>query len=184
MKKVKALLVYAFSGPRVKNIYKNEQGIHTWQRTPPTESKGRTHTSSITIAIMEINNYKEVEIRPDEIRIETTRGSGAGGQHKNVTDSCVIITHYATGIKVVRDGRNQHKNKEDALNEIKRRVNDFYRTGHIDDSVEQRREQIGKGDRTDKRRTYRVKDVMVIDHITNKTARLKDILRGKIELLA
>ena len=96
----------------------------------------------------------------------------------------MIITHISTGIKVVRDGRKQHQNKEDALKEIKRRVNDFYRTGHIEESVEERREQIGKGDRGDKRRTYRVKDSMVIDHITNKTASFKDILRGKIELLA
>lgn len=107
-----------------------------------------------------------------------------GGQHKNTTDSCVVVTHNATGIKVVRDGRNQHKNKEDALKEIKRRVNEFYRTGHVEDVVEERRDQIGNGDRGDKRRTYRVKDGMVSDHITNKTASLKDILRGKIELLA
>ena len=172
------------SGPHVKQIYKNEVGNHRWQRIPPTERKGRVHTSSITVAILEVNDYKEVTIRPDEIRIETTRGSGAGGQHKNVTDSCVIVTHYSTGIKVVRDGRNQHKNKEDALKEITKRVNEYYRTGHISDSVEERRDQIGKGERSDKRRTYRVKDAMVTDHITNKTASLKDILRGKLELLA
>ena len=116
--------------------------------------------------------------------METTRGTGNGGQHKNTTDSCVVVTHEATGIKVVRDGRNQHKNKEDALKELKKRVNEFYRTGHVSEEVEERREQIGKGDRSDKRRTYRVKDSIVVDHITNKTASLKDILRGKIELLA
>lgn len=107
-----------------------------------------------------------------------------GGQHKNVTDSCVIITHFATGIKVVRDGRKQHQNKEDALEELKKRVNEYYRTGHIGDVVEERRNQIGNGERGDKRRTYRVKDAIVIDHLTNKTASLKDILRGKIELLS
>lgn len=94
-----------------------------------------------------------------------------------------MVTHHATGIKVVRDGRHQHKNKEDALNELTKRVNEFYRTGHLGDVVEERREQIGNGDRGDKRRTYRVKDAIVIDHITNKTASLKDILKGKIELL-
>lgn len=132
---------------------------------------------------MEQNDYKEVDIRPDEIRIETTRGSGAGGQHKNVTDSCVIVTHYSTGIKVVRDGRSQHQNKDDALKEIKTRVNEFYRTGHITDSVEERRKQIGNGARGDKRRTYRVKDNLVIDHVTNKTISLKDMMKGKLELL-
>jgi len=136
------------------------------------------------VAILDSTNYKEVDIHPDELKIETTRGSGAGGQHKNTTDSCVVITHISTGIKVVRDGRNQHANKEDALKEIKKRVNEFYRTGHITEEVEERRDQIGKGERSDKRRTYRVKDGLVIDHITGKTASYKDIQKGKIELLA
>ncbi len=133
---------------------------------------------------MEVSNYKDIEILPSEIKIETTRGSGSGGQHKNTTDSCVIVTHRPTGIKVTRDGRNQHANKEDALKELKKRVNEYYRTGQIEEEVEERREQIGKGDRSDKRRTYRVKDGVVIDHITGKTASYKDILKGKIELLA
>lgn len=132
---------------------------------------------------MEENDYNDVEIQPNEYRLETTRGTGNGGQHKNTTDSCVVVTHHATGIKVVRDGRDQHKNKEDALKELKIRVNGFYKTGHLEDIVEERRDQIGKGDRGDKRRTYRVKDSIVVDHITNKTASLKDILRGKINLL-
>jgi peptide chain release factor 1 len=95
-----------------------------------------------------------------------------------------VITHLSTGIKVVRDGRNQHANKEDGLKEIKKRVNEFYRTGHITEEIEERRDQIGKGERSDKRRTYRVKDGLVIDHITGKSASYKDIQKGKIELLA
>lgn len=176
--------IYVFSGPKVNDIFQNEVGNHRWQRVPPTEKKGRVHTSSITVAILEENEYNEVELHPSEYRLETTRGTGNGGQHKNTTDSCVVVTHHSTGLKVVRDGRNQHKNKEDALKELKKRVNDFYRTGHLEESVEERRDQIGKGDRSDKRRTYRVKDSLVVDHITNKTASLKDILRGKIELLS
>jgi peptide chain release factor 1 len=124
-----------------------------------------------------------VEIHPSEIRIETTRGSGPGGQHRNTTDSTVIVTHISTGIKVVRNGRDQHKNKDEALTEIAKRVNHFYQTGKIDEEVEERREQIGNGCRGDKRRTYRVKDDSVIDHITDKRASLKEILKGKIELL-
>lgn len=125
-----------------------------------------------------------MELHPNEYRLETTRGTGNGGQHKNTTDSCVVVTHEATGIKVVRDGRCQHKNKEEALKELKMRVNNFYKTGHDNANSEERREQIGEGGRSDKRRTYRVKDNLVIDHITNKTASLKDILRGRIDLLA
>lgn len=178
------LITIWISGNNAKNTFSNEEGSHRWQRVPPTERKGRVHTSSITVAILDVNDYKEVEIRPDEIRIETTRGSGSGGQRKNVTDNCVVMTHLATGLKVVRDGRQQHKNKEDALEELTKRVNNLYRTGHDGEVTNERREQIGDGARSDKRRTYRVKDSIVIDHITGKTASLKDVMRGKIELLS
>lgn len=168
----------------MKKFFSNEVGgPHRWQRVPPTERKGRVHTSTITVAILEVNDYKDIDIPMNEIRIETTRGQGSGGQHKNVTDSCVIVTHEHTGIKVVRDGRQQHSNKEDALKELKRRVNEFYRTGHLNEVIEERRDQIGSGERSDKRRTYRVKDGLVIDHISGKTASFKDIMKGRIELL-
>ena len=184
MKKEAASPIYVFSGPKVKEIFENEQGIHSWHRVPPTEKKGRLHTSSITVVLLEENEYKNIELSSNEMRIETTRGTGKGGQHKNTTDSCVIITHIATGIKVVRDGRDQHKNKRDAIEELTKRVNNYYRVGHEEIAVGERREQIGNSDRSDKRRTYRVKDSIVVDHITNKTASLKDVLRGKIDLLS
>ncbi|MEK6828602.1 MAG: peptide chain release factor-like protein [Nanoarchaeota archaeon] len=133
--------------------------------------------------MLEKDDYKEVEIYPNEIRIETTRGSGNGGQHRNTTDSCVIVTHISTGIKVVRDSRNQHKNKEEAIDELKKRVNHFYRTGHMADEVEERREQIGTGLRSDKRRTYRVKDDSVCDHVTGKNCSFKQFMKGNLELL-
>lgn len=94
------------------------------------------------------------------------------------------MTHIATGISVRRDGRHQHKNKSDALEELTKRVNSFYRTGHDEIGIEERRAQIGDGACSDKRRTYRVKDSIVVDHITGKTVSLKDIMRGKIELLS
>lgn len=176
--------IYVFSGLNVKEIFQHEVGLHRWQRVPPTEKRGRVHTSTITVAIIEENNYQDIQLYPDEYRLETTRGTGNGGQHKNTTDSCVVVTHIITNIKVQRDGRNQHKNKEEALKELTRRVNHYYKVGHDSVEVEERREQIGDGTRSDKRRTYRVKDNCVIDHITNKSASLKDIMRGKIELLA
>lgn len=184
MKKEVALPIYVFSGTKVKEIFQNEIGNHRWQRIPPTEKKGRVHTSSITVALIEEDEYKEIQLFPNDYRIETTRGTGKGGQHKNTTDSCVIMTHLSTGIKVVRDGRDQHKNKADAIKELTKRVNYFYKTGHELIAIEERRDQIGEGCRSDKRRTYRVKDSIVVDHITNKTASLKDILRGKIDLLS
>ena len=133
---------------------------------------------------MEVNEFKEIEIYPDELNIEFTRGRGPGGQHRNTTDSTVVITHISTGIKVVRNGRCQHKNKEEGLVEMKKRVNDFYRSGQDNAVSEERREQIGDGARGDKRRTYRVKDGVVTDHVTGKTATIKEIFKGKIELLA
>ena len=175
---------FAFSGKGVRALFDNEVGTHTWQRVPPTEKRGRMHISTITVAFLEEDIYQSVDVRPDEVRIETIRGSGKGGQHKNVTDSCVVMTHLATGIRVVVDGRDQHKNRRDAFKETSLRVNEFYQTGHDKGSVNERRDQIGvTGGRGDKRRTYKVKDATVIDHITGKTARLKDILRGKISLL-
>jgi peptide chain release factor 1 len=133
--------------------------------------------------MLEVSTYKDIQVPQDELKIETTRGTGNGGQHKNSTDSCVVMTHIPTGIKVVRDGRSQISNKEDAYKEINRRVNLFYRTGQITEEAENRKEQIGDGARSDKRRTYRVKDGFVVDHITNKTATIKEILKGKINLL-
>lgn len=132
---------------------------------------------------MDSDEYQEVDIYPSEIRLETTRGTGNGGQHKNTTDSCVVVTHISTGIKVVRDGRNQHKNKEEALAELKKRVNHFYRTGHMEEEIEERRSQIGSGLRGDKRRTYRSKDDQVQDHLTGKSCSLKQFMRGNLELL-
>jgi peptide chain release factor 1 len=168
------LFIYVFSGSDPKKIFNNEQGVHSWHRVPPTEKKGRVHTSSITVVILEDNNYKEKNLSTNEVKIETTRGQGPGGQHRNTTDSTVVITHESTGIKVVRNGRCQHKNKAEALIELTKRVNEFYRCGHNSIDIEHRRGQIGNGERSDKRRTYRVKDNSVSDHITNKTASLKE----------
>ena len=132
---------------------------------------------------MESRTYREVEIGMNEVHLELTRGTGNGGQHKNTTDSCVVMIHRATGIKVVRDGRNQYKNKEEALAEINKRVNAFYRTGYSQEVAEERNNQIGNGERSDKKRTYREKDDRVTDHETGKTASLKQFMRGKLELL-
>lgn len=132
---------------------------------------------------MDDNQYKDVDIYPSEVRVEYTRGSGPGGQHKNTTDSCVILTHYSTGIKARVDGRSQHKNEDKAWKELTKRVNHYYKTGEDAREVENRKEQIGVGGRSEKRRTYRVKDDEVIDHISGKRTKLKFILRGKLELL-
>jgi peptide chain release factor 1 len=141
------------------------------------------HTSIITVSVSEQNNYEDVEIYPSEVKVEYTRGTGNGGQHKNTTDSCVVLTHYATGIKVRRDGRNQHKNKRDAWTELTKRVNLVYKNGVDGEHSRNIKQQVGSGYRGDKRRTYNYKTGIVQDHVTNKNMSLKHFLRGKIENL-
>jgi peptide chain release factor 1 len=135
------------------------------------------------VAILDKDEYKHVELHPSEVSIITTRDSGPGGQHRNTTDSCVVITHIATGIQVKEAAKDQHKNKREAMRKLTERVNHFYKTGHIEDEVEERREQIGTGLRSDKRRTYRVKDDTVTDHVTGKSCSFKQFMKGNLELL-
>jgi len=129
------------------------------------------------------DEYQEVEIYSNEVSIIYTKDSGPGGQHRNKTESCVIMTHDATGIKVKEAGKDQHKNRRAALKKITKKVNHFYKTGKIEDVVTERREQIGTGFRGDKKRTYRVTDDSIIDHETGKSCSFKKFMRGNIELL-
>ena len=171
------------TGRGVKKFFSNESGGHRFQRVPPTERNGRVHTSIITVSVSEQNNYDEVEIYQSEVKVEYTRGTGNGGQHKNTTDSCVVLTHYATGIKVRRDGRNQHKNKKDAWTELTKRVNVVYKNGVDGEHSRNIKQQVGSGYRGDKRRTYDYRTGIVRDHVTEKNMSLKQFLRGKIENL-
>ena len=182
-KREKDIFHCVFSGVGVKKYFSQETGGHRIQRVPPTESKGRVHTSSVTVAVMEPGQQEKIQLKESEIRIETTRGMGNGGQHKNTTDSCVIITHFPTGIKVRRDGRDQHKNKEDALSELTKRVQGLYDSKKNKKESEERRVQIGTGFRGDKIRTYIYKSDLVCDHITGKKTSLKQIFKGNLKLL-
>jgi len=137
----------------------------------------------VTIAILEKDEYKDVEIYESEVSIIRTRDSGPGGQHRNVTDSCVIITHTATGITAKEAGKSQHKNKSAAMKEITRKVNHFYRTGKIEEEIEERRGQIGTGFRGDKKRTYRAHRDTVVDHVTGKSCSFRQFMKGNLELL-
>jgi len=155
-----------------------------FSRVPPTESKGRTHTSSVTVAVMEPIQQTQVELNLNEIEIKTTRGTGCGGQHKNVTDSCVIIKHLKTGLVVrCEKERSQIKNKEFALKELTKRVQDLYNSKTNAKEVINRREQIGTGSRSEKRRTYTFKSDTVIDHVSGKRASLKMVFKGNLKLL-
>lgn len=175
---------YVFSGNGVKEFFSKEPGNHRWQRIPPTETKGRVHTSSITVAVLyNTPEQKKFFINPKEFEITTTRGTGNGGQHKNTTDSCVVVKHISTGITVREDGRSQHQNKEFAIAEVTRRVREYYDSLKKKGVDDERRNQIGSGLRGDKIRTYNVKDDRAVDHRNGKKVSLSKILKGYLELL-
>lgn len=183
MKLEVALSCFAFSGKGVENYFQNEIGGHRWQRVSPTEKRGRVHTSSITVALIPEEEYK-FKLNEDEIDRKYTRSSGKGGQHRNKVETCVVLTHKPTGIQVrIGNNRERHRNEEIAWEEMERRIKEIYFSKLKGNEVNNRREQIGNGSRGDKRRTYRVKDDLVIDHITNKKVKLKEILKGNLELI-
>jgi peptide chain release factor 1 len=177
------LSCFTFSGKGVEKYFQNEVGNHRWQRVSPTEKRGRTHTSSVTVALIPEEEYN-FKLNRQEVDRKYTRSSGKGGQHRNKVETCVVLTHKPTGIQVrIGNNRERHRNEELAWEEMERRLKEIYFSEKKGEEIGNRLKQIGKGGRSDKRRTYRVKDDIVVDHITNKKTSLKKILRGNIELL-
>jgi peptide chain release factor 1 len=165
---------------------KFESGGHRVQRVPVTETQGRIHTSACTIAVMpEPDDIADVDIRPDEIRIDTFRASGAGGQHINKTDSAVRITHLPTGIVVeCQDDRSQHKNKAQALKVLSARIKDKQVREQQASEAATRRTLVGSGDRSERIRTYNFPQGRVTDHRINLTLyKLEFILDGDLDEL-
>ena len=165
---------------------KFESGGHRVQRVPVTETQGRIHTSACTLAVMpEADEVAEVDIRPDEIRIDTFRASGAGGQHINKTDSAVRITHLTTGIVVeCQDDRSQHKNKAQALKVLAARIKDRQNRAQQAEEAATRKSLIGSGDRSERIRTYNFPQGRVTDHRINLTLyKLEFILDGELDEL-
>ena len=160
-------------------LFAGEPGGHRWQRVPPTEKRGRVQTSTITIAVLAEQRDVALTIRPEDVDVETMRGSGAGGQHRNVTDSAVRARHLPTGIEVrCESERSQHLNKELAMRVLAARVADRARAAIDGERADDRRRQVGSGMRGDKRRTLRVQDDQVTDHVDGRTWRFKAYARG------
>ncbi len=162
--------------------FKYESGTHRVQRIPVTESQGRIHTSAATVAVLPEADDIEININPDDLRIDVYRSSGSGGQHVNTTDSAVRITHLPTGLVVTcQDEKSQYKNKEKAMKILYARLSDFYRSQQKLKIASQRKAQVGSGDRSERIRTYNFPQGRVTDHRINLTLyKLEQILNGEL----
>lgn len=160
-------------------LFAGERGGHRWQRVPETERRGRVHTSTITVAVLEAPASVDLSIQLGDVDVETMRGSGAGGQHRNKTDSAVRARHRPTGIEVrCESERSQYQNRELALQVLAARVADQDRAQRAAERAADRRGQVGSGMRGDKRRTIRVQDDQVTDHVDGRVWRFKAYARG------
>lgn len=163
---------------------KFESGVHRVQRVPETESQGRIHTSACTVAIMpEADEIDLVEINPADLRVDTFRASGAGGQHVNKTDSAIRLTHLPTGIVVeCQDQRSQHKNRAQAMSVLQARIMSEKQEKIDSEQAETRRLQVGSGDRSERIRTYNYPQGRITDHRINLTLyKLAEIMGGELE---
>ncbi len=177
-------IISRVAGQDVYGHLKFESGAHRVQRVPETESQGRIHTSACTVAVMpEPEAAEEVEINKADLRIDTYRASGAGGQHVNKTDSAVRLTHIPTGIVVeCQDERSQHKNRARAMSLLAARINDVRNNAQQQAQADQRRNLVGSGDRSERIRTYNFPQGRVTDHRINLTLyKLDEFVQGDID---
>ncbi|MDY6991454.1 MAG: peptide chain release factor-like protein, partial [Pseudomonadota bacterium] len=161
-------------------------GGHRVQRVPETEAQGRIHTSACTIAVLpEVETVDEIEMNPAELKVDTFRASGAGGQHVNKTDSAIRITHLPSGIVVeCQDERSQHKNRARALSLLQSRLLKMERDRQVAEQAQTRRNLVGSGDRSERIRTYNFPQGRITDHRINLTLyKLEEILSGRLDYL-
>ena len=175
-------IIATVSGKGVFSRLKFESGVHRVQRVPATEASGRIHTSAATVAVLPEAEDVDIEIRNEDIRIDTMRASGAGGQHVNTTDSAVRITHRPTGIMVVSAEKSQHQNRARAMQILRSRLYDMERNRAADERSEARRLQVGSGDRSERIRTYNFPQGRVTDHRINLTLyKLDRVMLGDLD---
>lgn len=177
-------IIATISGRGVFSKLKFESGVHRVQRVPETEAGGRIHTSAATVAVLPEAEDIDIEIRPEDIRIDTMRASGAGGQHVNTTDSAVRITHLPTGLIVTSSEKSQHQNRAKAMQVLRSRLYDIERQKADSERSADRKSQVGSGDRSERIRTYNFPQGRVTDHRINLTLyKLDRMIEGDIDEL-
>ena len=177
-------IIATITGRGVFSKLKFESGVHRVQRVPETEASGRIHTSAATVAVLPEAEDIDVEIRPEDIRIDTMRASGAGGQHVNTTDSAVRITHLPTGLIVTSSEKSQHQNRAKAMQVLRSRLYDIERQKVDSERSADRKSQVGSGDRSERIRTYNFPQGRVTDHRINLTLyKLDRMIEGEIDEL-
>ncbi len=178
-------MIALISGEGVFRDLKYERGVHRVQRVPTTESQGRVHTSTVTVAVMPEAEEVDVRINPEELRVDVMRASGPGGQSVNTTDSAVRITHLPSGLVVqCQDEKSQHKNKAMAMKVLRSRLMEQEQQRAADERASQRRDQVGSGERSEKIRTYNFAQNRVTDHRAGVTLhKLDQILAGDLNEL-
>ena len=177
-------IIATVTGDGVFGRLKFESGVHRVQRVPATESQGRIHTSAATVAVLPQVEDVEIEIHDKDIRIDTYRASGSGGQHVNTTDSAVRITHLPTGIMVTSSEKSQHVNRDKAMKNLRVRLYDMQRQAKDLARSDVRKSQVGSGDRSERIRTYNYPQGRVSDHRINLTLHsLPQIMEGDIDPL-
>ncbi|EUB97630.1 Peptide chain release factor 1 [Rhizobium sp. CF080] len=175
-------IIATVTGRGVFSKLKFESGVHRVQRVPDTEASGRIHTSAATVAVMPEAEEIDIEIRPEDIRIDTMRSSGAGGQHVNTTDSAVRITHMPSGIVVTSSEKSQHQNRAKAMQVLRTRLYDMERQKADSERSADRKSQVGSGDRSERIRTYNFPQGRVTDHRINLTLyKLDRMMEGDID---
>ena len=176
-------LAFRATGRDANRAFAHEGGGHRWQRVPPTEKRGRVHTSTVTVAVLPEASPELVHLNDHDLMWKMTRSGGPGGQHANKTDSAVVLTHKPSGTRVRVESKSQHRNKESALRILRSRLLSRAQDRQDLQRNAERRKQVGGGARGDKRRTIALQRGRVVDHVTGKRITAKQFLQGIIEPL-